>query len=77
MLYGYVLMFMFCFLLQQASDVYADTYWDQRKMRSILLDWPLDVHVKFDLSPETLYLTINIIDLFLSLKTIPRESYSF
>lgn len=46
-------------------------------MRSILLDWLIDVHVKFDLSPETLYLTINIIDRFLSLKTIPRESYSF
>ncbi|KAH0857426.1 LOW QUALITY PROTEIN: hypothetical protein HID58_085687, partial [Brassica napus] len=39
-------------------------------MRSILLDWPLDVHVKFDLSPETLYLTINIIDLFLDLQLL-------
>lgn len=43
------------------------------KMRSILVDWLVDVHVKFDLSPETLYLTINIIDRFLSLKTIPRR----
>ncbi|KAF8046477.1 hypothetical protein N665_3662s0004 [Sinapis alba] len=43
------------------------------KMRSILIDWLVDVHVKFDLSPETLYLTISIIDRFLSLKTVPRR----
>ncbi|KAL0837936.1 hypothetical protein Bca101_089826 [Brassica carinata] len=43
------------------------------KMRSILVDWLVDVHVKFDLSPETLYLTINIIDRFLSLKPVPRR----
>ncbi|KAH0943900.1 hypothetical protein HID58_003537 [Brassica napus] len=43
------------------------------KMRSILVDWLVDVHVKFDLSPETLYLTINIVDRFLSLKPVPRR----
>ncbi|KAG2318008.1 hypothetical protein Bca52824_021130 [Brassica carinata] len=43
------------------------------KMRSILVDWLVDVHVKFDLSPETLYLTISIIDRFLSLTSIPRR----
>lgn len=43
------------------------------KMRSILIDWLVEVHVKFDLSPETLYLTVNIIDRFLSLKTVPRR----
>ncbi|KDP23138.1 hypothetical protein JCGZ_00464 [Jatropha curcas] len=43
------------------------------KMRAILIDWLIDVHQKFDLSPETLYLTINIIDRFLSVKTVPRR----
>ncbi|GAV75629.1 Cyclin_N domain-containing protein/Cyclin_C domain-containing protein, partial [Cephalotus follicularis] len=43
------------------------------KMRSILLDWLIDVHNNFELSPETLYLTINIIDRFLSVKTVPRR----
>ncbi|KAL1204684.1 Cyclin-B1-3 [Cardamine amara subsp. amara] len=43
------------------------------KMRSILVDWLVEVHAKFDLSPETLYLTINITDRFLSLKTVPRR----
>uniref|UniRef100_A0A0D3BAR3 DUF4283 domain-containing protein n=1 Tax=Brassica oleracea var. oleracea TaxID=109376 RepID=A0A0D3BAR3_BRAOL len=31
------------------------------KMRSTIIDWLVDVHLKFDLSPETLYLTVNII----------------
>ncbi|KAF3546490.1 hypothetical protein DY000_02003958, partial [Brassica cretica] len=43
------------------------------KMRSIIIDWLVDVHLKFDLSPETLYLTVNIINRFLSLKPLPRR----
>lgn len=43
------------------------------KMRAILIDWLIDVHQKFELSPETLYLTINIIDRFLSVKAVPRR----
>ncbi|XP_054802602.1 G2/mitotic-specific cyclin S13-7-like [Prosopis cineraria] len=43
------------------------------KMRAILVDWLIDVHSKFDLSLETLYLTINIIDRFLSTKIVPRR----
>lgn len=42
-------------------------------MRAILVDWLIDVHRKFELSPETLYLTINIIDRFLAIKTVPRR----
>lgn len=41
-------------------------------MRAILVDWLVDVHKKFDLSLETLYLTINIIDRFLAIKKVPR-----
>ena len=36
------------------------------KMRSILVDWIVEVHLKFKLLPETLYLSINIMDRFLS-----------
>jgi cyclin B len=43
------------------------------KMRSILVDWLIDVHRKFLLMPETLYLTINIVDRFLALKLVPRR----
>lgn len=43
------------------------------KMRAILVDWLIEVHHKFELSNETLYLTINIIDRFLSAKIVPRR----
>ncbi|KAE8728925.1 G2/mitotic-specific cyclin S13-6 [Hibiscus syriacus] len=43
------------------------------KMRSILVDWLIDVHQKFELSPEALYLTVNLIDRFLSVKVVPRK----
>ena len=32
------------------------------KMRTVLLDWLVDVQQQFKLLPETLYLTISIID---------------
>jgi len=31
-------------------------------MRAILIDWLIDLHYKFKLQPETLLLTVNIID---------------
>ena len=34
-------------------------------MRGILFDWLVDVHLKFKLLPETLFLTFNIIDRYL------------
>ena len=35
------------------------------KMRAILVDWLVEVHVKFKLVPETLYLTVWLIDKYL------------
>ncbi|KAL0419449.1 UNVERIFIED_CONTAM: G2/mitotic-specific cyclin-2 [Sesamum radiatum] len=43
------------------------------KMRAILVDWLIEVHKKFELMPESLYLTVNIVDRFLSVKTVPRR----
>jgi G2/mitotic-specific cyclin-B, other len=37
------------------------------KMRAILVDWLVDVHLKFKLVPETLFMCINLIDRFLDL----------
>lgn len=34
-------------------------------MRAILIDWLIEVHLKFKLLPETLFLTVNIIDRYL------------
>lgn len=43
------------------------------KMRGILVDWLVDVHLKFKLLPETLYLSISLIDRFLDLRPITRS----
>jgi cyclin B len=43
------------------------------KMRAILVDWLIEVHSKFKLQKETLFITINIIDRFLE-KTIVSKS---
>ena len=43
------------------------------KMRSILIDWLVEVHLKFKLMPETLYLTVNLIDRYLSKRNVTRK----
>ena len=42
------------------------------KMRAILVDWLIEVHYKFKLLPETLFLTVNLIDRFLDREAIHR-----
>lgn len=43
------------------------------KMRMILIDWLVEVHNKFELFPETLYLTIDLVDRYLSTKVVSRK----
>ena len=43
------------------------------KMRTILINWLIEVHFKFRLLNETLFLCINIIDRYLSQKDINRK----
>ncbi|KAJ8751509.1 hypothetical protein K2173_016737 [Erythroxylum novogranatense] len=43
------------------------------KMRAILVVWLIEVHRKFELMPETIYLSINILDRYLSVKVVPRR----
>ncbi|KAH7677253.1 Cyclin B and related kinase-activating proteins protein [Dioscorea alata] len=53
---------------------YMDTQLEiNAKMRSILADWLIEVHYKFELMPETLYLTFYIIDRYLSMKAALRR----
>lgn len=42
----------------------------QWKMRTILMDWLVEVHSKFRLLPETLFIAVNLIDRFLSKRVI-------
>ncbi len=42
-------------------------------VRAILVDWLINVHAKFKLLPETLYITINLVDRYLSKIKIEKE----
>ncbi|VVA10026.1 PREDICTED: G2/mitotic-specific [Prunus dulcis] len=52
--------------LEQQFDI-------NEKMRAILIDWLIEVHDKFELLKETLFLTVNLIDRFLSKQTVVRK----
>ena len=43
------------------------------RMRGILIDWLIEVHLKFKLVPETLYLTVNLIDRYLEIEAVKRD----
>lgn len=42
-------------------------------VRAILVDWLINVHAKFKLLPETLFLTINLVDRYLSLVVVKKD----
>ncbi|KAK0635388.1 cyclin-like protein [Bombardia bombarda] len=48
-------------------DIQTEIQWS---MRSVLMDWLVQVHHRFNLLPETLFLTVNYIDRFLSVKVV-------
>ena len=41
--------------------------------RAILIDWLINIHGKFKLLPETLFITINLIDRYLSVVRIEKD----
>ncbi|KAI1390742.1 cyclin-like protein [Hypoxylon trugodes] len=50
---------------------YMDSQTDiQWSMRAVLMDWVIQVHTRFTLLPETLFLAVNYIDRFLSVKVV-------
>ncbi|PWA53202.1 Cyclin A/B/D/E [Artemisia annua] len=54
------------YMLTQQSDI-------NERMRAILVDWLVEVHHKFDLQHETLFLTVNLIDRFLAKQNVARK----
>lgn len=56
-----------CEYLQKVQKEIKDT------SRAFLIEWIIDVHRKFRLLPETLYVTCYIIDKFLSSKEIKKS----
>ena len=65
-------------LLIEEKDIkslfgYIKTQTDiNEKMRAMLIDWIIDVHFKFKLKADTLFLTVWLIDKYLSLKKVKR-----
>ncbi|XP_020248148.1 G2/mitotic-specific cyclin-2-like [Asparagus officinalis] len=56
-----------------SSDYMSNQFDINEKMRAILIDWLIEVHYKFELMDETLYLTVNIIDRFLARQSVIRK----
>lgn len=55
-------------------------YFDQQteitpRMRTILIDWLVEVHGKYHLQPPVLWSTVNIIDRYLNLKEVARDDF--
>lgn len=48
-------------------DLQTEIEWP---MRSTLIDWLLQVHMRYHMLPETLWITINIVDRFLSSRIV-------
>lgn len=56
------------------SPNYMEQQFDiNERMRGILVDWLIEVHYKFELMEETLYLTVNLIDRFLAVQSVIRK----
>lgn len=60
--------------LRSPSPKYMSKQTDiNAKMRTILINWLVEVHRKFRLKSETLFLSINILDRFLERKAVSRS----
>ena len=42
-------------------------------MRAVLLNWLIDVHLKYKLQPETLFVATQILDAYLSKRVVTRN----
>ena len=61
-------------IMTSPSPSYLDKHTSvNSRMREILIDWLVDVHYKFKMVPETLYLCVNVIDRFLERQIIARD----
>lgn len=45
----------------------------EETIRSTLIDWLIQIHYNFKLLPETLFLTVNVIDRYFSLHQISKR----
>uniref|UniRef100_A0A3B3ZKR1 G2/mitotic-specific cyclin-B2 n=1 Tax=Periophthalmus magnuspinnatus TaxID=409849 RepID=A0A3B3ZKR1_9GOBI len=62
--------------LEQQQTVrphYMQGYEITGRMRALLVDWLVQVHSRFQLLPETLYLTVAVLDHFLQVQPVSRR----
>ncbi|CAL8244077.1 unnamed protein product [Lota lota] len=62
--------------LEQKQSVrpnYMQGYEINERMRALLIDWLIQVHSRFQLLQETLYLTVAILDRFLQVQPVSRR----
>jgi len=57
----------------QVGDYFGNQTEVTTKMRSILVDWLIQVQMRFNLLQETLYLTIHILDRFLATSNVGKK----
>lgn len=61
----------------QTSPSVGGLYWQSEiteNMRAVLIDWLVEVHLKFKLTPETLYLTVNLLDRYIEKRQVTKGS---
>lgn len=63
--------------MQQAVRAnYMQGYEITERMRALLIDWLVQVHSRFQLLQETLYLTVAVLDRFLQVGNVSQSSCS-
>ncbi|XP_042327345.1 G2/mitotic-specific cyclin-B2 isoform X2 [Sceloporus undulatus] len=58
---------------QRVSPFYLDGTELSGRMRAILVDWLVEVHARFQLLQETLYMSVNIMDRYLQAQPVSRK----
>lgn len=62
---------------QAIRPKYMDGYEINERMRALLIDWLIQVHSRFQLLQETLYMTVAILDRFLQVKLVEVVAHIF
>ncbi|CAI5735215.1 unnamed protein product [Peronospora destructor] len=57
------------------EDIFAKQQSVRPKMRAVLVDWLVEVHQRFELEAQTLYLTINYVDRYLAQVSVNSQRF--
>ncbi|POM71383.1 Cyclin-like protein [Phytophthora palmivora] len=57
------------------DDIFAEQHGVRPKMRAVLVDWLVEVHQRFELEAQTLFLTVNYIDRYLAQAPVKSQRF--